>query len=300
MTAVDQLQLQFSSESLQILNWVLALIMFGVALDLRVSDFRRVFLAPLAPIVGLLCQFVLLPAFACLVVLIMKPEPSIGLGIMLVAACPGGTVSNFMTSLAKGNAALSMSMSAISTLTSIVMTPFNFTFWGTVNPVTGDLLQSISLDPYQIFLMVVTILVIPTLLGMLVNHRFPLMASKLLKPMRMLSILILFAFVVIAFSGNADHFVAYIGVAFWIVLIVNLTGLCMGYGLARLIRLPESASRAVCFETGIQNSGFGLILVFNFFGGLGGMALIAAWWGIWHLITGLGMALFWSRRELPK
>ena len=296
MTAIDQVQLNFDPGALAALNWILAIVMFGVALDLRLEDFRRVLRAPWAPGIGLLCQFLLMPAIATGLLVLIQPAPSVALGIILVAACPGGNVSNFFTSLARGNAALSISMSSISTLAAILMTPFNFLFWGSVNPATAPLLRSISLQPSDILLTVLTILVLPTILGMLAAHYKPAIAAKLTRPMRWFSILVLFAFVIGALQANFEHFKTYIGVAFRVVLLVNAVALSTGYLLARLARLGEANARAVCFETGIQNSGFGLILCFNFFGGLGGMAIIAAWWGVWHLITGLSLASYWARR----
>ncbi|MGB1581906.1 MAG: bile acid:sodium symporter family protein, partial [Nevskiales bacterium] len=248
------------------------------------------------PLIGLASQFFIMPAFACLILMILQPHPSLALGIVLVASCPGGNVSNFFTSLGRGNAALSVSMSAISTLCSIVMTPFNFLFWGSVNPHTAELVRNISVSPGDILGTVITILVVPTMAGMLAAHYQPGLAARLLKPMRYLSILVMVGFVVIAFAANWQNFVAHIGLAFWIVLIVNGAALLLGYNLGRVTGLQRDDCKAVAFETGIQNTAFGLILIFNFFGGLGGMALITAWWGVWHLITGLSLSLFWARR----
>lgn len=297
MTAVDQVQLNFNPAALATLNWILAVVMFGVALDLRVDDFRRVLRAPWAPLVGLTCQFLLMPAFATVILLLLQPEPSVALGVVLVAACPGGNVSNFLASLGRGNAALSISLSSISTLASIVMTPLNFLFWGSVNPHTAPLLKQISLAPADIVSTVFTILILPTLLGMALARWRPHWAAVLLRPMRIFSIVVLFVFVAGAVQANLQHFIDYIGVTFWVVLIVNVVALALGYSAARLARLNAADARAVSFETGIQNSGFGLILCFNFFAGLGGMAIAAAWWGIWHLISGLALATWWSRRD---
>lgn len=297
MAAVDQIQLHFNPASLQALNFILAIIMFGVALDLRLDDFRRVLRQPRAPLIGLCCQFLLMPALASLLLLWLQPAPSIALGILLVAACPGGNVSNFFTSLGRGNAALSVSMSAISTLLSILMTPLNLMFWGRLNPATRELLQQIDITPGQIFLTVLTILIIPTFTGMLLAQQRPAWAARLRLPLRRLSIGFMLCFIGGALAANFDNFLQYIGNAFWLVLGVNASALLLGYAAARLARLPVRDARAVAFETGIQNSSFGLLLIYNFFNGLGGMALIAAWWGVWHLISGLGLALFWSRRQ---
>ncbi len=297
MNPIDQIQLNFNPAALQVLNLLLAVVMFGVALDLRMEDFRRVVRLPRAPMIGLACQFLLMPAFAFMLLLWLEPAPSIALGIMLVAACPGGNVSNFFTAVAGGNVALSVSMSAVSTLASIAMTPLNFMFWGRLHPQTSDLLRQIELAPWDIFLTVLTILIIPTILGMLTARYQPGWAQRLLRPMRVLSIGFLLLFIGGAFAANLDNFLNYIGTAFWIVLTVNAMALALGYWVSRLARLGLRDARAVAFETGIQNSAFGLLLIFNFFEGLGGMALIAAWWGVWHLISGLSLAHVWSRRR---
>lgn len=300
MTALDQVQLNFNPAALAALNWILAIVMFGVALDLKLADFKRVLRAPWAPAVGLCCQFLLMPAFATLILYLMQPAPSVALGVILVAACPGGNVSNFFASLAKGNAALSISMSSISTLAAIVMTPLNFLFWGSLNPQTAPLLKQISLAPADIVMTVLTILILPTVLGVALARARPVWAQAMLKPMRIFSILVLFAFVAGAMQANFSNFVEHIGVTFWVILVVNAVALALGYWAARLARLSPPDARAVSFETGIQNSGFGLILCFNFFAGLGGMAIAAAWWGVWHLITGLSLAAYWSRRPFKE
>lgn len=296
MTAIDQVQLNFNPESLAFINWTLAIVMFGVALDLRLADFRRVLKSPKAPAIGLLCQFLLMPALATALVWLMQPSPSVALGIILVSACPGGNVSNFFTNFAKGNAAVSVSMSAVSTLASIVMTPFNFMFWGHANPATRELIQSISITPLDILSTVLTILVLPTVIGMLFAAYKPALAARMLKPMRMLSLVVFSGFVFGALYANWDNFLAHVGVAFWVVFVVNGSALLLGYNLARAFKVSRGDARAVCFETGIQNSGFGLVLVFQFFAGLGGMAIIVAWWGVWHLVSGLLLSSFWSRR----
>jgi BASS family bile acid:Na+ symporter len=275
---------------------MLAIVMFGVALDLKVADFKSVLRTPKAPAIGLLSQFLIMPAVASLIVLAMQPPPTVALGIMLVSACPGGNVSNFFTSLAKGNAAVSVSMSAVSTMAAIVMTPLNFTFWASVNPRTADLLQNIVLSPIDIVSTVFMILILPTVLGMTFAAVASKLAARLVTPIKWFSILVMVVFIVGASLKNQDFFREYVQIAFWVVACVNIVGLCLGYGLSRLAKLPEADARAVSFETGIQNSGFGLVLVFQFFAAYGGMAITVAWWGIWHLLSGMLLAVIWSRR----
>lgn len=296
----DQVQLNFDPTALSFINWMLAIVMFGVALDLKVSDFKAVLSKPKAPAIGLLSQFLIMPAVASLIVYLMTPPATVALGIMLVSACPGGNVSNFFTSLAKGNAAVSVSMSAVSTMAAIVMTPLNFTFWASVNPNTAGLLNDISISPADIVSTVFSILILPTILGMTFSAVASELAARLVTPIKWFSIFVLVMFVAGAGLKNIEHFVEYVGIAFWVVACVNGVGLGLGYGLSRLLKLPEADSRAVSFETGIQNSGFGLVLVFQFFPDYGGMAITTAWWGLWHLLSGMTLAVFWSRMSARK
>lgn len=293
---IDQVQLNFSSESLWVLNIAIGFVMFGVALSLKVADFKRIFEAPKAPLVGLTSQLILLPALTFLLVYLLQPKPSLALGMILVAACPGGNLSNFFSYLAKGNAALSVSMTAVVTLLAVVTTPFNFGFWGSFYEPAAPLLQSVSIDLWDMFKAVLMLLAVPLSLGMWFNYQFPNLTQRIQNPIKWLSILIFFGFVLGAFIANFDLFLEYVWLVLWMVFIHNLVALLTGYGFARLFRLPNKDVRSITIETGIQNSGLGLLLIFNFFNGLGGMAIVAAWWGIWHIVSGMTIAFFWSKR----
>jgi BASS family bile acid:Na+ symporter len=296
--SVDQLQLHFNPESLRLLNFILGLVMFGVALDLKVGDFKRVAASPIPPVIGLIAQFILLPSLSFLLTLVLRPQPSLALGMMLVAACPGGNVSNFLTHLAKGNTALSVSMTAISTAVALVMTPFNLAFWGNLNADTAPILHRVNLDPLNVFYTVVIILGIPLIAGMLLAHHAPSVAARLRQPLKIFSIGFFIVFIIVIFALNWDNFLGHISKVWSAVLVQNGLALSAGYFISRLFNLPRRDARAISIEVGIQNSALGLALIFEFFAGLGGMALIAAWWGIWHLISGLTVALIWSKRPL--
>jgi len=129
---VDQVRLNFNPQGLLVINIAIGLMMFGVALELKLEDFKRIILSPKAPVIGLVAQFMFLPALTFLLTLILRPQPSIALGMILVAACPGGNLSNIITYLAKGNCAVSISMTAVSTAAAVVMTPLNLALWGGV------------------------------------------------------------------------------------------------------------------------------------------------------------------------
>ena len=295
MQELDTIQLNFNPESLLLLNVILGFVMFGVALDLTVHDFRRLVRAPLAPIIGLVAQFVILPALSFGLIQILDLRPSLALGVLLVAACPSGNISNFIAHLAKGSTALSVSMTALSTAFAIFMTPFNITFWASLNPGTRQLLTDLQVDPLELFGTVIMLLGVPLVLGMWIHHKYPATAHKLRKPFRIFSLVFFGGFVVAALAANWAHFLKYVGAVFGLVRIHNAVALALGYTAAFAARLEEQDRRAVSIEVGIQNSGLGLTLIFTFFNGLGGMALVAAWWGIWHIIAGMTVATFWSR-----
>ncbi len=296
---VDQIRLNFNQQGLLAINAAIGLMMLGVALDLKADDFKRILKTPKAPLIGLAAQFILLPAFTFLLTLILKPQPSIALGMILVAACPGGNLSNLMTYLAKGNCAISISMTAVSTLAAIVMTPLNLALWGSLNPDTARILHTVSLSPLDVFLTVFVILGIPLAVGMVLSRLFPGLADKVRKPFKIFTLVFFILIVLGALTANFKIFLNVIGMVMVVVLIHNALALNIGYWTARIAGLVEPDSRAVAIEVGIQNSALGLVLVFNFFDGLGGMAILVGWWGIWHIIAGLTTAFIFNRRPLP-
>lgn len=289
------MNLHFDPGSLIVLNAILALMMFGISLQLRVSDFVRVVRAPLAPAAGLAAQFLLLPAATCLVTWALKLDPDIALGMILIAACPGGNFSNIMTFIARGSVAVSVSMTAVSSLAAIVLTPLNFAFYGWLNPYTRSYLTEISLDSGSLLLLVLLVLGLPLLLGMLAGKRWPRLAARSEMPLRLFSLLVLLAFAGIAFAMNFSVFVEKIHTFVWLVIGHNLLAFALGFGMALVSRLSAADRRAVTMEVGIQNSGLGLVILFTFFPDAGGMLLIAGFWGVWHLIAGLTLALLWAR-----
>jgi BASS family bile acid:Na+ symporter len=299
LAAIDQAHLNFNPQGLFIINAAIGLMMLGVALELKLDDFKRIFVAPKAPLIGLAAQFILLPAFTFVLTLIINPPASIALGMILVAACPGGNLSNIMTYLARGNCAISVSMTAISTVAAIVMTPLNLALWGSLNPHTAGILRKVSLSPLDVFITVFIILGVPLCIGLLISRLFPAVAATVRKPFKIFSLVFFIGIVAAALAVNWQNFLNYVGLVFIGVLIHNALALNLGYWTARVCGLPEVDNRAVSIEVGIQNSGLGLVLVFNFFNGLGGMAILVAWWGIWHIIAGLVAAFIFSRRPLP-
>lgn len=298
---IDAIQVNFSENALLVMNIVIGFIMFGVALDLRISDFKQSLRNPKPALIGLTCQFLLLPAFTFLLVLILQPSPSIALGLFLVAACPGGNLSNFLTHFAKGNTPLSISMSAISTVMAIVMTPLNTLFWASRYEPTREMMTAFSISAIDMLITIFLMLGLPLLVGMTIRAKFPTFAVKVSSIMMKLSLVIFVAFVLVMLANNFEVFIEFVGVVVVIVILHNTIALCTGYFAARAFKVKEADRRAIAIEVGIQNSGLGLVLIFNFFDGLGGMALVAAFWGIWHIISGLSLATYWSRKKvLPE
>ena len=299
MSGIDAVRLNFSPATLHLLNAILGIVMFGVALDLKSEDFRRVLDRPRPVLIGLAGHYVVFPAVTFLLVLAIKPPPSVALGMMLVASCPAGNISNFLVHLAKGNTALSVSISSTSTVLAVVATPLVLRFWGSMYAPTRAILRAVAVDPVEMFVTIFLLLGLPLAAGMFVQRRWPGFADRVRTPMKRLSIGIFVAFLVLALAANWQYFVKYVGRVVVAVVLHNAIALTTGYWTAAGFGLPVRDRRAVSFEVGIQNSGLGLILVFTFFGGLGGAAIVAAWWGIWHVVAGLSLATYWSRRPLP-
>ncbi|MCZ2133995.1 MAG: bile acid:sodium symporter family protein [Burkholderiales bacterium] len=296
MSDIDLVRLNFNPQTLFVLNCVLGFVMFGVSLELKASDFREALRTPRALAIGLLGHHVVFPAFTYLLVHLLEPRPSIALGMILVSSCPAGNISNFLTYFARGNTALSVSISTLSTLAAIVMTPLNIAFWGGLYAPAQPILRQVAVNPLEMLGHVFLLLGLPLALGLFVSRRWPRFTAWAQRPMKFFSLVFFLVFVLAALGANWQYFVVYVGMVVGVVFLHNASALATGYGLAWAVRLAEPDRRAVAIECGIQNSGLGLILIFNFFDGLGGMAVVTAWWGIWHIVAGLSLATFWSRR----
>jgi len=262
---VNEAQVVFSPQGLLILNIVLGFIMFGVALELKLSSFKLLTKSPKAVIVGIFSQFILLPAITFAVLLILRPEPGFALGMILVAACPGGNMSNFISMLAKGNTELSVSLTAFATIAAIFITPLNFSLWGHLNPYTTGIMQEVQLNPANMILTVFLLLGLPVAVGMLFKYKFPLFTQKIKKAMKIASIVCFIGFVSIAFIQNINVFILYIHIIAILVIVHNATGLTGGYLFGKIFKLSQNDCRTISIETGMQNSGLALILIFNFF-----------------------------------
>jgi bile acid:Na+ symporter, BASS family len=304
LLALDNVRLNFSADNASIINIALILMMFGVALDLQPSHFKHLIQNPQHILAGFMSQAIILPAatFGLVMLLGRTITEGVALGMLLVAACPGGNISNFITSYAKGNVALAVSLTALSTLLAVFFTPFNFTFWGNLYVQSNQLVRPLTLNWQELLKTVFLLLGLPLSLGMACAYYKPTLAQKLLKPFRVFSLIFFGALVAIAFYKNLDVIVKHIHYVFIVVLIHNVLALVTGYGMGTVFGLSKNNCRTLSIETGIHNSGLGLALLFNpaIFPAslpLGGMTIVAAWWGIWHIVSGLFFAHLWRNNH---
>ena len=292
-----------------LLNVVLALVMFGVALGIKPATFIDIIRNPKSIITGIVCQLVLLPALTLVLIICLGNfiSPMIALGMILVASCPGGNISNFITSLSRGNTELSVSLTAFNTAACVFTTPMNFSFWGGLYLKFAEkrmVLPELDIPFWEIFKSIVILLGIPLVLGILCAQYLPKVTAKIKKPFQYFSIAVFIVMVIAIFAGNFDAFMKCIKYIFLVVLIHNLLALGIGFGTSTALKLPYKDRRTVTIETGNQNSGLGLILLLNpaifpdsgAWANNGGMLVITAWWGVWHIISGLTLAYAWKIR----
>ncbi|MBD2859399.1 bile acid:sodium symporter family protein [Spongiibacter sp. KMU-158] len=287
--------IHFSTGNMLLLNAILAGMIFGVSIGLKREDMLRVIRQPRAPIAGMIAQFILLPALTALACWQFAIEPELAMGMILIASCPGGTFSNVMTWLGRASVPVSISMTAVSSLSAIIMTPLNFSLYSYLNPYTRPLMQQIAIEPGNILLLVFLVLILPMLLGMAVGRRHPDLAERAEKPMRVVTLAVFVIFVAVAFSNNQAAIAQYAKQVMVYVALQNLGALLLGDLTSRALKLNQAERRAVTMEVGIQNSALGLSIIFSFFPEAGGMTLIAGFWSFWHLMVGLLLAMYWSK-----
>jgi BASS family bile acid:Na+ symporter len=228
------------------------------------------------------------------------------MGMILIAACPGGNISNFISSLSKANVALSVSLTAIATLSATILTPLNFAVWGGLYVKYSEralhLNIPIQIDFWQMAQTVFILLGIPLILGMWFGNRFPEFTKKYMKHIKIGSVVLYLSFIFGALWANRSFMGSILVPIGVIVLLLNAQTLFTGYIVGLAGKVSRADRRTLSIETGIQNSGLALILIFNpkLFDANGGMAVMAAWWGIWQMVSGLVLAAILSRIKLPS
>ena len=295
--SIDHVRLHFNRGSLVYLDLSLALIMFGVALDIVPGNFKWVLLRPKAILTGLSCQYIFLPFLTFIIALIISPMPSIALGMILVACCPSGNIANFLTQLSKGNTELSVTLNAFASLLAVFLIPVNFAFYGHQYLLAKHITAPVSMNGWQMVRTVCLLMGLPLLLGILFRHFMPKLTVRILKPMKIFSIFVFGCYVAIALGMNISYFLKYWTLIVLLVFIHNTLVMSTGYLFSRTLKLSIPDRKTITIESGIHNAGLALVLIFDpkLFNGMGGMAIIAAWWGIWHILSGLTVAAFFSK-----
>ena len=287
MQELDSFQLQLGQGSEIAMALTLALMMFSVAIGLRREHFRFFITRPRVFYAGVFTQIILLPLLTLGLCFLLNPQPSVALGMILIACCPGGNVSNLLVLLARGNTALSVSLTATSSIAAAFITPVSILFWCSLYPPTNSLLTEINFDALAFLTQTTVILAVPLLAGMVVAELYPVFVKRFQKTLVTIASFGLLAIIVTTLVRYFDQFLT-LGLALiGLVAIHNASAFLLGYGSARLIGADSPSARALTFEVGIQNSGLGIVILLTQLGGMGGAAAVAGLWGIWHIVAGL-------------
>jgi len=288
--ALDAARIELAPGGSLILPLILAVIMFSVALSLRPGDFAFLKAQPGKFAGAAAAQIIALPLMTLALIYVINPPPSIALGMIVVACCPGGNVSNFFTQLGRGDTALSVALTGTSSLAAALLTPVSILFWTSLYGPTAAIVDEIAVSPAPFVVQTTLILAIPLGLGMAFAWRFPALAARI-RPLLMAAALI--GILAMVFGGLASNWAlltATAGVVLSVVVIHNTLAFLTGAAAGRLIGFDGPRRRALTFEVGIQNSGLGLVILLSQFDGLGGAAAVVGLWSIWHLFAGLGLA----------
>lgn len=271
-----------------VINYLLGVVMFGMGLTLNLHDFRIVFSRPKDVITGCLAQFTVMPLLAWALVRLFSLDEALALGVVLVGCCPGGTASNVITYLAKGDLALSVGMTGVSTLLAPLLTPLlTWTLAG----------KSIQVDVASMFLSILWVVILPIAVGLLVKWLWPRFTQRTADYLPALSSLAIAAIVAIVIADNAEKLLAGGLIIVLVVMIHNVCGLSLGYLIGRLLRLSESKKRAISIEVGMQNSGLASSLATLHFAAYPLATIPGAIFSVWHNLSGAAVAWLYRRQQ---
>ena len=272
----------------------LMLVMFGVALGLRVQDFRILADKPSLYVGGVLAQIVLLPLVTFGLILLISPPPSIALGMIVVACCPGGSVSNLLTYLSRGDIAVSVALTATSSMLAALLTPASTLFWAQSYGPTAELLISLDVNPLLFIGQTTLLLALPLAAGMIVAAKMPEFAERIRKRTTVAGAAVLGATIVYGIAYFYPILWPAVGLLASITIIHNTAAFATGAAVGMVLTKESSIRRALTFEVGIQNAGLALIILLAQLKGVGGAAAIAAVWGVWDLIAGGLLAISYN------
>ena len=273
------------------INWLLGIVMFGMGLTLKMSDFKVVFSRPKDIIIGFIAQFTLMPLIAFVLTKAFQLPTEIAVGVILVGTCPGGTSSNVMTYLSKGDVPLSVGMTAVSTLFAPLMTPLLTLLYAG---------QRVDVNAVAMFLSIVKVVLVPIALGLVCNYFFGKATREIVRILPLISTLAIIMIIASVVSANSGRLKTVGAMVVVVVVLHNLLGYATGYGVGKLLRLDATKCRALSIEVGMQNSGLATSLAATHFAQYPLATIPGAVFSVWHNISGAVYANFLASRHPDK
>ena len=271
-----------------VINYLLGVVMFGMGLTLNLNDFRIVFSRPKDVIIGCLSQFTVMPLLAWALSRIFSLDEALALGVVLVGCCPGGTASNVITYMAKGDLALSVGMTGVSTLLAPLLTPL--LTWALAG-------KSIQVNVASMFLSILWVVILPIAVGLVVKWLWPRFTKRITEYLPAFSSLAIAAIVAIVIGANAEKLLAGGLIIVLVVMLHNVCGLGLGYLIGRMLRLSEPKKRAISIEVGMQNSGLASSLATLHFAAYPMATIPGAIFSVWHNLSGAAVAWLFRRKK---
>ena len=271
----------------KVINYLLGVVMFGMGLTLRLQDFKIVFSRPKDVVIGCLAQFTVMPLLAWALARVFSLDEALALGVVLVGCCPGGTASNVITYLAKGDLALSVGMTGVSTLLAPFLTPL--LTWALAG-------KSVNVDVASMFLSILWVVILPIVVGLTIKALWPRFTEKAVDYLPAFSSVAIALIVAIIIAANADKLLAGGLVIVLVVMLHNICGLGVGYMIGRLLGLSEPKKRAISIEVGMQNSGLASSLATLHFSAYPLATIPGAIFSVWHNISGAVVAYLYRKR----
>ncbi|MBD8009603.1 MULTISPECIES: bile acid:sodium symporter family protein [Acinetobacter] len=268
--------------------WMLGIIMFGMGITMTVGDFKSVLQSPKAVAIGVVAQFVAMPGLAYLLCKLFQLPPEIAIGVILVGCCPGGTASNVITYMAKGNTALSVACTSVSTLLAPIFTPAIFYVLAS---------QWIEINALSMLVSILQVVLFPIVLGLIVRALLKQKVSTYIQVMPLISVIAIVAIVAAIIAGSKTQILQSGLIILGIVALHNGMGYLLGYWASRMFKLAEIDCRAVSIEVGMQNSGLGVALAATHFAASPLTALPSAIFSLWHNISGPALATYWAAKN---
>ena len=272
----------------RVINYMLGVVMFGMGLTLRLQDFKIVFSRPKDVVIGCLAQFTVMPLLAWALTRLFSLDEALALGVVLVGCCPGGTASNVITYLAKGDLALSVGMTGVSTLLAPLLTPL--LTWALAG-------KSVNVDVVSMFLSILWVVILPIVAGLIIKALWPRFTERAVDYLPAFSSIAIALIVAIIIAANADKLLAGGLIIVVVVMLHNICGLGVGYLIGRLLSLSEPKKRAISIEVGMQNSGLASSLATLHFAAYPLATIPGAIFSVWHNISGAVVAYLYRKRK---